>query len=117
MTNNNNSAKNIDTEMVTELQLYAVNTRYLYELAMYTCKNMARKINDNIYDEQKALKAFYNLACEVVKAYNAEFKVYDKWYQLATTDTRRELAKELMSYYQEYIDEQDKLLARSSKRK
>lgn len=98
----------INSNMLNELKLYAVNDRTLYEQARYICKNLARKQVKGIYDNEKAIKAFYNLANAVTKKYHKDF--YSKadmieWYQIANTATRRQLAVELLDYYSEDIQE------------
>lgn len=51
--------KQVNIEMVQELKLYAVNDRALYEQARYICKNLAKKQAKGIYEEEKAVKAFF----------------------------------------------------------
>ena len=96
---------NINMDMVNELYLYAVNTRKLYDLARNICKNLAKKINKGTYQEDKALKAFYNLANLTAYEYWLEFRNGYKWFYIASTATRRELAKTLLDYYKEDIEE------------
>lgn len=95
----------MNIEMVQELKLYAVNDRYLYEQARYICKNLAKKQVKGIYEEEKAVKAFFYLANEATKRYNKEFAGLYRWYDLANTATRKQIATELLSYYQEDIQE------------
>lgn len=101
MTTNNN----INMDMVNELCLYAVNTRKLYDLARNICKNLARKKVKGMYQEDKAFKAFYNLANHATYEYWLEFRNGYKWFYIASTATRRELAKRLLDYYKEDIEE------------
>lgn len=97
----------INYDMLNELKLYAVNDRTLYEQARYICKNLARKQVKGIYNNEKAIKAFYTLTNTVTKKYHKDFysENHLEWYQLANTATRRQLAVELLDYYSEDIQE------------
>lgn len=97
--------KEINNEMVNELVLYINNTRNVYENIQLVCKNLARKKCKGIYDEQKAVKAFYNLVNYAQQQYYREFGGASAWYLLANTATRQAVAKELLEYYQEDIEE------------
>lgn len=97
--------KEINNEMVNELVLYINNTRNVYENIQLVCKKLARKKCKGIYDEQKAVKAFYNLVNYAQQQYYREFGGASTWYLLANTATRQAVAKELLEYYQEDIEE------------
>lgn len=107
MTNNT-----INQDMYTELTLYAVNTSKLYHSCIIPiCKKLARKKVKGMYQEDKALKAFYNVVIQALKAFYKEFSTYEtcanasKWYELANVATRKEIASYLLDYYQETIEE------------
>lgn len=95
----------VNHDILNELKLYAVNDRGLYEQARYICKNLAKKQAKGIYEEERAVKAFFYLANDVTKKYNKEFTGLYHWYDLANTATRRALAAELLDYYKEDIQE------------
>ena len=97
--------KQVNNEMVDELVLYTNNTRSLYENIQLVCKNLARKKKKGNYDEQKAIKAFYNLVNLAQQQYFKEFGGAYAWYLLANTATRQAVAKELLEEYIEDIEE------------
>ena len=97
--------KQVNNEMVDELTLYVNNTRNIYENIRLVCKSLARKKRKGIYNEQKAVKAFYNLVNLALKQYYIEFGGAYAWYLLANTATRQAVAKELLETYQEDIEE------------
>lgn len=97
---------NINMNMVNELCLYAVNTSKLYHSCIIpVCKNLARKKVKGMYQEDKALKAFYNVANHATYEYWLEFRNGYKWFYIASTATRREVASYLLDYYADYIEE------------
>lgn len=107
MTNNT-----INQDMYTELSLYTVNTSKIYHSCIIpVCKHLARKQIKGIYNKDKALKAFYNVVIQALKAFYKEFSTYEicanasKWYELANVATRKEIASYLLDYYQETIEE------------
>lgn len=102
----------INQDMYTELCLYAVNTSKLYHSYIIpVCKKLAKKQVKGIYDNEKAIKAFYNVVIQALKAFYKEFSTYEicanasKWYEVANVATRKEVASYLLDYYQETIEE------------
>lgn len=97
--------KQVNNEMLNGLVLYVNNTRNLYENTKLVCKSLARKKRKGNYDDQKAIKAFYNLVNLALKQYYIEFGGAYAWYLLANTATRQAVAKELLEEYIEDIEE------------
>ena len=94
---------------VNEAVLYGENDRFIYENYIKpTCKSLAIKKVKNWYDEQKAVKAFYNVANQIAQRYIAEFKgncEYNRWYYFLNKQERYEVANTLLANNMEYIDE------------
>ena len=79
-----------------ELFLYATNNGYLYEhQTKYIIENLRKKAKKGIYNSEKAVDLYYNLA---TNASNAYFK--DFGYKFNVTD-RYTVAVELEAYYKE----------------
>lgn len=98
----------IDQEAARELELYADNTREIYErYAMPTIENLRKKYNRGHYDHDKAVKAWKYVAEAAAKMYHKEFCSPGFWYDTFNKATRRAVAESMESYYyDEYIDEE-----------
>lgn len=97
------ATKNIDQAAVYELSLYTVNTGRLYvNMVRPLIKNYQRKIRRGVYDAEKALKGWENVAAAAAQLYHREFGSSNiKWYTIFPPAVRREVAKYLQDYYSE----------------
>lgn len=96
------ATKNIDTAAYTELVLYTVNTSYLYShMVQPLLDNYRRKIKRGVYDAEKALKGWENVAAAAAKLYSREYAREDQWHRIFPPAVRREVAKYLQDYYSE----------------
>lgn len=95
----------IDKEAAVELELYAENTRQIYDRhTMPTIENLRRKYNKGKYDATKAAKAWEYVAEAAAKMYAREFAAPTQWHVIFNAATRRAVAKSLeRTYYAEYI--------------
>ena len=63
-----------ETEESRELFLYATNDGDLYRrMITPVIQNLRKKAKKGIYDKEKAVDAFYYVACEASKMYNKDF--------------------------------------------
>lgn len=63
-----------ETDESWELFLYATNTSSLYyRMIKPVIQNLRKKAKKGIYDKEKAVDAFYYVACEASKMYNKDF--------------------------------------------
>lgn len=63
-----------ETEESRELFFYATNTGNLYRrMITPTIQNLRKKAIKGIYDKEKAVDAFYYVACEASKMYQKDF--------------------------------------------
>lgn len=63
-----------ETEESRELFLYATNDGTLYRrMIQPIIANLRKKAIKGIYDKEKAVDAFYYVACEASKMYNKDF--------------------------------------------
>ena len=63
-----------ETEESRELFLYATNTGDLYRrMITPLIQNLRKKAKKGIYDKEKAVDAFYYVACEASKMYKKDF--------------------------------------------
>lgn len=57
-----------------ELFLYAINDGYLYsQVILLIINNLRKKANKGIYNIEKAVDAYYTVACKASEMYNKEF--------------------------------------------
>lgn len=97
-----------DLEAARELELYAENTREIYDRwTMPTVDNLTRKYKRGQYDKEKAVKAWEYVAEYAAKMYAREFASPSAWYVIFNAATRRAVAEYLEDvYFCEYIKEQ-----------
>lgn len=94
----------------TELSLYIENTGNLYRTRTTgIILNLAKKYEKGTFDTEKALKAFYNLACEGAKLYAREFANPTEWNKIFSVSDRKICAMELLEYYFENINGENPL--------
>lgn len=63
-----------ETTESTELFLYATNDGDLYrKMILPTINNLRKKAIKGTYDKEKAVDAYYYVACEASKMYNKDF--------------------------------------------
>lgn len=88
----------ISKESVNELTLYIDNDRNIYDRAVSpTEKSLLKKVKKGTYDSEKALKAFQHVADYGSKMYSKENKENK---HLFTVAERKEVAKNLLSYFE-----------------
>lgn len=95
----------IDKDAAVELELYAVNTRQIYDRhTVQVIENLRRKHSKGTYDKSKAVKAWEYVAEAAAKMYAKEFATTAAWHTIFNAATRRAVAKSLERvYYEEYI--------------
>lgn len=85
-----------ETDESRELLLYAVNDGDLYrKMVTPVISNLRRKAEKGTYDADRAIDAYYRIACEASKGYNRDFG-----YSFSVQD-RFTCAVELERYYRE----------------
>lgn len=89
------------TQESTELFFFTTNTQELYPQIQYTVRNLAKKFAKGVYDAEKAVDAFYYIAC-------AASDLYKKWfgYGFSVAD-RFTAAVDLRDYFTENIENND----------
>lgn len=88
------------TEESRELVLYATNTGELYRgITTAIISNLSRKWKKGIYQKEKAIDLWYNLATQASAAYNRDFG-----YSF-TVQERFTAAVEFEDYYKELVQE------------
>ncbi len=80
-----------------ELFLCAVNDGDLYRTITYIIKSLAKKMAKGVYDKNRAIDSFYQVAIIVSKDYNRKFG-----YMFTVTE-RFSAACELLEYYADDI--------------
>lgn len=98
--------KKIDNDAVRELELYAENTRQVYDACLTpTIAHLQKKYKKGVYDKGKACKAWEHVAEYAAKMYYKEFCENGmEWYNVFPAAERRECAKQLEEiYFDEYI--------------
>lgn len=93
----------IDYEAARELTLYAENTKKIYDLSVQVIENLRKKFQKDIYNVEKAVKAFEHVAEYAAKEYVREFSEPSEWYLVFNAATRRETARQLLEGYTEEI--------------
>lgn len=95
----------IDVVAVRELELWVNNDLESYKLKKTMYEVLDRKRTRGVYDSEKAVKAFYNVAEYAAKSYAKTFNdSMTAWFVTFTTTTRREVAKILLSEYEEEVE-------------
>ena len=84
------------TEESRELLLYATNDGNLYQrMILPVIENLRKKAMKGTYDTDKAIDAYYRIACEASKMYNKDFG-----YSFSVQD-RFTCAVDLEEYYRD----------------
>lgn len=97
--------KTIDEMAVKELELWIDNNPESYKLKEAVYGALDRKRTRGVYDSEKAVKAFYNVAEYAAKSYAKIFNdSATAWFVTFTTTTRREVAKILLAEYEEEVE-------------
>ena len=87
-----------ETTESRELFLYATNDGNLYlQMATPIINNLRKKAQKGVYDREKAVDAWYNVATEASNKYNKDFG-----YSFSVTD-RFTAAVDMVEYYEEEI--------------
>lgn len=102
----NNEVKH--TNESRELSLFACNDYATYTNAiMPAIRCLSKKINAGTFDNEKAIKAFYNVATFAAKKYSRDYcDANTKYYKIFSTADRRLTAEDLLDYYMEDIVEE-----------
>jgi len=89
------------TQESIELAHFAANTESIYPQICATVRNLAKKFTKGVYDAEKAVDAFYYIAC-------AASDLYKKWfgYGFSVAD-RFSAAVDLRDYFSENIENND----------
>ena len=93
-----------ETTESRELELYAVNTGSLYGWTVEVIRNLAKKYKKGTFDIDKAVDAFYPIACQAAKMYCREFARLEDAPSMFTVTDRFTCAAGLVSYYMEDIE-------------
>ena len=89
------------TQESTELFFFTTNTESIYPQIQYTVRNLAKKFDKGVYDAEKAIDAFYYIAC-------AASDLYKKWYGYGfSVADRFSAAVDLRDYFSENIEDND----------
>lgn len=99
-----------NTEASRELSLYSVNDYEVYINAIQpVIRNLAKKLNAGIFDNDKARKAFTNVALFAAKKYAADFG--GVYYKIFNAEDRRLTGADLFDYFIEDIIETSETMA------
>ena len=99
--------EDVSDDDVRELVLFIPNASQLDATIKATIANLKRKIKRGVYDEERALKAWENVADTGVKLYDKLYGSGRGSLTMLDKSTRREIAKELMKDYDEQVHEDD----------
>ena len=89
------------TQESIELTHFAANTQSIYPQICATVRNLAKKFTKGVYDAEKAVDAFYYIAC-------AASDLYKKWYGYGfSVADRFSAAVDLRGYFSENIENND----------
>lgn len=89
------------TQESIELTHFAANTRLIYPQICVTVRNLAKKLEKGVYDAEKAIDAFYYIAC-------AASDLYKKWFGYGFSVANRfSAAVDLRDYFSENIENND----------
>lgn len=96
----------IDEVAVRELELWVDNHPESYKLKKAVYGALDRKRTRGVYDSERAVQAFYNVAEYAAKSYAKTFNdCATAWFVTFTTTTRREVAKILLAEYEEEVED------------
>ena len=91
-----------------ELALYATNTARLYDYYIVpVVRNLAKKMAKGIFDADKAIDAFYPIACEAAKMYCKEFARLEDAPHVFSVSDRFTVARDVLDEYMENIENND----------
>lgn len=94
-----------ETDRSNELFFYIYSTGRIYKRSTEAIiKNLAKKYEKGIFETEKAIKAFYNLACEGAKEYKKEFSYSEEIDTNFSVSDRKICAMQLLEYYFENIN-------------
>ena len=89
------------TQESTELFFFTTNTESIYPQIQNTVRNLAKKYAKGVYNAEKAIDAFYYIAC-------AASDLYKKWYGYGfSVSDRFSAAVDLRNYFTENIENND----------
>ena len=89
------------TQESIELTHFAANTESIYPQICATVRNLAKKFTKGVYDAEKAVDAFYYIAC-------AASDLYKKWFGYGfSVGDRFSAAVDLRDYFTENIENND----------
>lgn len=89
------------TQESTELFFFTTNTESIYPQIQNTVRNLAKKYAKGVYNAEKAIDAFYYIAC-------AASDLYKKWYGYGfSVSDRFSAAVDLRDYFSENIEDND----------
>ena len=96
----------VSEDDVRELVLWIPNYQPTYRLVWSTVENLKKKLKRGIYDDEKALKAWENVADAAVKMYD---KLYGSGQGKLFLDkpTRKEIARQLKDNHDEDVHEDE----------
>lgn len=91
-----------------ELTLYTTNDGRIYDYWIVpVVRNLAKKFAKGIFDPDKAIDAFFPVACEAAKMYCKEFaRLEDAPHVFSVTD-RFTVTADMVDYYMENIEKND----------
>lgn len=93
------------TEESRELTICIINDGDFYRgYTTSIIKNLAKKYEKGIFDTEKALKPFYNLANLGAKKYAKYYGNPNEWNKIFSVADRKATACELLEYYFENIN-------------
>lgn len=96
----------VSEDDVRELVLWIPNYEPAYRTIRSTIDNLKRKIKRGIYDDEKALKAWENVADYGVKLYDKEYGS-GRGVLFLDKETRKEIARQLKDNYDEEVNEDE----------
>lgn len=98
----------VNNQTIQELYLFTINNWNIFmRYTMPIIDNLQKKYHKGTFDSSKALLVFERLAEASAKVYViAHCTSGDKWYKIFTVAERREVAKQLLHYYLEQIQEE-----------
>ena len=100
-----------ETEESRELFFYIYSTGRLYKRTTTPIiLNLAKKYEKGIFETEKALKSFYNLACEGAREYAREFAHVEEVNKIFSVADKKATANQLLEYYWENINGENPLV-------
>ena len=88
-----------------ELTLYAINNGRLYDyMIVPVVRNLAKKYAKGTFDQNKAIDAFYPIACDAAKKYCKEFARLEDAPRIFSVTDRFTTAADMVDYFMENIE-------------